>query len=110
MLKFAVDENFNMHIVNGVLRRQTDVDIVSVQGVGLEGASDPQVLEWTASEGRILLTHDLNTITAHAYERVTQGLPMPGVLEVSFKVPVSVAIRLLAKINLACLEAGYARP
>ncbi len=27
MLRFAVDENFNLHIVNGVLRRLPNVDI-----------------------------------------------------------------------------------
>jgi hypothetical protein len=36
MLRFAVDENFNMHIVNGVLRRLPDADIVRVQDAGLE--------------------------------------------------------------------------
>lgn len=103
MLRFAADENFNMHIVNGVLRRLPGVDIVRVQDAGLEGADDPTVLEWAASEGRILLTHDVTTITAFAYERVGRGLPMPGVFEVSLKVPVSVAIEevlLLAECSI----------
>jgi predicted nuclease of predicted toxin-antitoxin system len=78
MLRFAVDENFNMHIVSGVLRRLPAVDIVRVQDAGLLGAADPAVLEWAPNEGRLLLTHDVNTLTAFAYERVTQGLPMPG--------------------------------
>jgi predicted nuclease of predicted toxin-antitoxin system len=69
MLKFAVDENFNMHIVNGVLRRLPDVDIVRVQDAGLAGTDDPDVLEWAAGEGRVLLTHDVNTLTGFAYER-----------------------------------------
>lgn len=50
MLGFAVDENFNMHIVNGVLRRLPTADIMRVQDAGLEGAEDPAVLEWAASE------------------------------------------------------------
>ncbi len=92
MLGFAADENFNMHIVNGVLRRLPEADIVRVQDAGLEGADDPAVLEWAASEGRVLLTHDTNTLTGFAYERTTRGLPMPGVFVVSMKVPVGVAI------------------
>lgn len=103
MLSFAADENFNMNIVNGVLRRLPDADIVRVQDAGLEGADDPAVLEWTASEGRVLLTHDVNTVTAFAYERVAQGLPMPGVFEVSLNVPVSIAIEeilLLAECSV----------
>lgn len=67
MLSFAVDENFNMHIVNGVLRRLPDTDIARVQDAGLTEADDPTVLEWASSEGRVLLTHDANTLTAFAY-------------------------------------------
>jgi hypothetical protein len=103
MLSFAVDENFNMHIVNGVLRRLPAADIVRVQDAGLEGADDRAVLEWASSEGRVLLTHDVNTLTAFAYERIANGLPMPGVFEVSLKVPMSVAIEeilLLAECSL----------
>jgi hypothetical protein len=103
MLKFAVDENFNMQIVKGVLRRLPNVDMVRVQDAGFEGADDPTVLEWAASEGRVLLTHDVNTITAFAYERTAHGLPMPGVFEVSLKVPVGVAIEeilLLAECSV----------
>jgi hypothetical protein len=92
MLSFAADENFNMHIVNGVVRRLPDADILRVQDAGLEKADYRVVLEWAASEGRVLLTHDANTITAYAYERIAQGLSMPGVFEVSLKVPISIAI------------------
>ena len=103
MLSFAVDENFSMHIVNGVLRRLPNADIVRVQDAGLKEADDRMVLEWAASEGRVLLTHDVNTLTAFAYERVAQGLAMPGVFEVSLKLSVSIAIEdilLLAECSL----------
>ena len=103
MLSFAADENFNIHIVNGVLRRLPTADILRVQDAYLEGADDPAVLEWAASEGRVLLTHDVNTLTAFAYERIERNLPMPGVFEVSLKVPISAAIEdilLLAECSL----------
>ncbi len=79
-LRLAADENFNNHIVRGLLRRDPELDIVRIQDVGLSGADDPTVLEWAAQEGRILLTHDVSTITKYAYERVQAGLVMPGVL------------------------------
>src|SRR5215467_10651618 len=103
MLRLALDENFNMRIVSGVLRRLPATDMERAQDAGLEGADDRNVLEWAASEGRVLLTHDVNTLTAFAYERVAQGLPMPGVFEVSLRVPISVAIEdilLLAECSL----------
>jgi len=43
------------------------------------------VLEWAAQQNRILLTHDVRTITKFAYDRVRQELKMPGVVEVKRK-------------------------
>ena len=83
MLRFLVDENFDNDILRGVLRRNPEADIARVQDVGLRGADDPAILEWAASENLVLLTHDVETMTYYAYERVKKGLPMPGVFEVS---------------------------
>jgi predicted nuclease of predicted toxin-antitoxin system len=69
-MKFLADENFDNKIVRGILRRNPDIDIVSVRDVGLAGKDDPTVLAWSAQENRILLTHDVATITHYAYERI----------------------------------------
>ncbi len=82
MLAFLADENFDGNIVRGLMRRQPELDIARVQDVGLSGADDPSVLKWAAQANRILLTHDVATITKYAYERVSAGLLMPGVIEV----------------------------
>ena len=103
MLRLAADENLNNAIVRGLLRRQPNLDIVRVQDAGLSSADDPTVLEWAAQEGRVLLTHDVSTITKYAYERVRAAQPMPGVIEVSETVPIGQAIEdilLLAECSL----------
>lgn len=103
MLRLAADENFNHDIVRGLLRRRPDLDIVCVQDVTLSGADDPTVLAWAAQEERVLLTHDVATITRYAYERVRDGRSMPGVFEVGRNVPVRVAIEdilLIAECSL----------
>ena len=92
MLLLIADENFNNDIVRGLLRRKPELDIVRVQDVGLSGADDPTILEWAAQEKRVLLTHDVTTLTKFAYERVEAGQWMPGVIEVSRSVPLGVAI------------------
>lgn len=92
MLRYAADENFNNDIVWGLLRRHGEIDIVRVQDVGLTQADDPTVLAWAADAGRILLTHDVKTITRYAYERVALGQSMPGVVEVSRLLPVGLVI------------------
>ena len=92
MLRLAADENFNHNIVRGLLRRKPNLDLVCIQDLSLSGADDPTVLEWSAKEGRVLLTHDVSTITRYAYERVQAGKPMLGVFEVSRSVPIGQAI------------------
>lgn len=66
MLALAADENFNNDLVRRVLRRNPRLDIVRIQDVGLSGTGDKAVLEWAAREGRVLLTHDVSTLTRHA--------------------------------------------
>lgn len=103
MLPFAADENFDNDIIRGLLRRLPELDVVRVQDVGLSGASDPVVLEWAASERRLLLTHDVTTITEFAYDRVKDSRPMPGVVEVSRLLPIKRVIEdilLLAQYSL----------
>ncbi len=56
-----------------------------------------------AQEERVLLTHDVTTMTRYAYERVQEGRLMPGVFEVSRAVPIGRAIEdllLLAECSL----------
>ncbi|GAB4216525.1 MAG: hypothetical protein OHK0012_19000 [Synechococcales cyanobacterium] len=83
MIKLLIDENFDNTIVRGLFRRNPTLDMVRVQDVGLSGVDDPTILEWAAQEGRVLLTHDVATITRYAYDRVRVGQPMPGVIEIS---------------------------
>jgi len=59
MIRFLADENFNHQIVRGILRQNSQIDVVRVQDVGLSGVDDPAVLAWAAQEGRIVLTHDV---------------------------------------------------
>lgn len=79
MIRFLADENFNGRILRGIRRTHPDADILRVQDTPVYEASDPQVLEWAAQEGRILLTHDVETMVGFANERIATGLPMPGV-------------------------------
>jgi Domain of unknown function (DUF5615) len=92
MLRLAADENVNGDIVRGLLRRNPQVDIVRVQDVGLSGANDPAVLEWAATEHRVVVTHDVSTLAGHALARVTAGQPMPGVFAVPSLLAVGRAI------------------
>ena len=104
-MKFLADENFDNTIIRGLLRRQPNIDIVRVQDVGLSGKDDPTVLEWAAQEQRILLTHDVATITRYAYERVAESQPMPGVIEVTSDAPIGRVIEDILLL-LSCSHEG----
>jgi len=67
MLSLLSDENFNGDIVRGMSLRQPNLDLVRIQDVGLQAVSDPAILDWAASNERILLTHDRATMPDFAY-------------------------------------------
>jgi hypothetical protein len=93
--QFLTDEDFDRDIVIGVLRRLPTLDVLRAQDVGLAGAADPQLLEWAAANGRIVLTHDVHTMIAHAKARLRAGQRLPGVLVVRQTLPIAVAIEEL---------------
>lgn len=92
MMRFLADENFNNDILHGLRSRMPDIDIVRTQDTEVYQADDPRLLEWAAQQGRILLTHDVQTIPGYVYQRVIAGLPMPGVVEVNQDINIGEAI------------------
>jgi hypothetical protein len=107
MLRLAADENFDNDIIRGIVRKNPEIDIVRVQDAGLLGANDPTILEWAAHEGRILLTHDVQTITKYAYERVEAGKPMPGIFEVNQSMPIGTSIEDILLLAEASIEGEW---
>lgn len=105
MLRLVADENFNNDIWRGLLRRYPKLDIVRVQDIGLSGIDDQSLLEWAAANGRIIVTHDVTTMTQYAFQRIETGLAMPGVFEVPRSVPTSRAIEDLLLLA-SCSQEG----
>lgn len=92
MIRLAADENLDNDILRGLRRRVPHLDAVRVQDVGLSGADDARILAWAAVEGRVLVTHDVSTVTSAARVRVASGLPMPGVVQVARTSAIGAAI------------------
>jgi len=63
-IRFLADANLDQDIVAGLLRREPAIDFVLPQGLIPPGMADPEVLELAASLGRILVTHDVRTMSA----------------------------------------------
>jgi hypothetical protein len=88
MLPLLIDENLNQRILRGLVRCIPRLDYNLIPEAGLKAADDPAVLEYAATEDRILVTHDLRTIPKHAYARVKAGMEMPGVIAIADDIPI----------------------
>jgi hypothetical protein len=106
-VRFLTDENFRGDIVKALRSHRASIDLVRVQDVGLSGADDMTTLEWAAREGRILLTHDVDTMPGYAYARVTGGQPMPGVFEVAADAPVGTILEDLIILHECSLDGEW---
>ena len=92
MLRLASDADVHGEIVRGLRRRLPRIDLVRVQEVFRESTPDSEVLAWAATENRILITNDRNTMLDFAYRRVAAGEPVPGVIATTSKQSIGSAI------------------
>ena len=58
--RFQADASLKAAIVDGVRRREPSIDFRPASGVLPEGVDDLGVLELAASDGRILVSHDVH--------------------------------------------------
>jgi predicted nuclease of predicted toxin-antitoxin system len=80
MIRFLLDEDFKRKFERWLRVRRPDLDMVHVQDTEMYRTDDPEILDWAVPEKRIVLTHDLDTMTKYAKERIKQGLPFAGVI------------------------------
>ena len=103
VIRLFADQNFNERILKGLAHLPPAIDVLHVRNIGFQAAADSVILERAAADGRIVLTHDRQTLPGLAYARVAARAPMPGVFLVSKVLPIGQAI---AEILLAvqCLS------
>src|SRR5947209_1995509 len=105
MLRFLTDEDFDGRLTSALLAQVPGLDLVRAQDVGLMHTPDPDILAWAAVEGRIVLTHDRNTMTGFAGVRVKAGQPMPGLFVVDQQAPLGRTLNDL-QVMAAASEMG----
>jgi hypothetical protein len=93
MLPLLTDEDLQGAIVAGLLQHFPAIDLVRVQDVGLMHTPDPLILEYAASQNRVIVTHDRNTMTAHAQDRMSGGLHMSGLIVLDQFISIGKAIQ-----------------
>jgi hypothetical protein len=80
--RFQADNDLRSAIRAGVLRREPSIDFQSARAAGLDGVADPDVLRLSAEQGRILVSHDENSLPGHFRAFLAAGHQSPGVLMV----------------------------
>lgn len=98
MLRLATDADVHGDITRGLQRRLPAIDLVRVQDILPEGTLDPDVLTWVASEDRVLITNDRSTMIGFAWDRVSSGEPMPGMVITSNEQSIGATVDDLALI------------
>ena len=78
--RFLANHDLTEAILRGVVRREPAVEFRRLREVGLADRADTEVLEYAAREALLIVSHDVNTMTARASERLAAGQSMPGVL------------------------------
>ena len=82
-IRFQADNDLKFAIVKAVRRREPAIDFASAQESGLDGLSDPDLLDRATSDGRVLVSHDLRTMLDHFRSHLAAGKTSPGLLLVS---------------------------
>jgi hypothetical protein len=92
--RFQADADFNQKIVAGIRRREPVVDFRSASEGGIIGRPDPEVLTQAAREGRVLVSHDRQTMPGHFW-RLIEKQPSPGLVIISQDLDIGRAIEEL---------------
>lgn len=101
VIAFLSDEDVPGAIVRALRQRHPTLDVVRVQEVDLMNTPDSDILEWAAHEGRIIFTRDITSMTAHANDRVSNGMAMSGIIVIPERMPIGQVVRELEIIAFA---------
>jgi Domain of unknown function (DUF5615) len=96
-IRFQADADLRLPIVKGVKRREPSVDFVTAHRAGLAGLDDQAVLALAASDGRVLVSHDVGTMP-EAFSRFIQEQTSPGVILISQDLSYREAIEGLLRV------------
>jgi Domain of unknown function (DUF5615) len=96
--RFLADQDFNEHVITGVLRREPAIELLRLRDVGLDRRPDTQVLAYAAAEGFQLLSHDVNTMIDAAFARLSAGEPLGGLFLVRQRSAIAPVIESLVLI------------
>ncbi len=97
-IRFLTDHDLNEHIVAGVYRSEPSISFLHGRDFGLRDRSDEDVLDFAHREQWLVVSHDVNTMTAAAARRLASRHGLCGLLMVPQSEPVRNVIESLVLI------------
>jgi len=94
---FQGDSDFNCRIVDGLPRREPSIDFLEARSLNTYRLPDPAILLMAARAGRILVSHDRQTIPAH-FDWFIADKRSPGLIVVSQDLGIGEAVEELLMI------------
>jgi Domain of unknown function (DUF5615) len=90
-LRFQADVNLNQIILRAACRREPALDFQTAGTADLAGLPDPEILAQAAEAGRVLVTHDCQTMPRHFAAFITTR-QSAGLLLIPQHLPVASAV------------------
>jgi hypothetical protein len=104
MLRLLIDQDLDHDILRGLVRRIPRLDAVTAFEIRMGEATDPELLNRAAREGRVVVvTHDRTTMPAHAADLMGTGGSIGGLIIVPRGLPLRRVIEDL-EMMVTCSE------
>jgi hypothetical protein len=93
-LRLLADADLHPGIVSGISARNPEIDFTVSRFVLPERAPDPEVLAFAAGDGRVVVSHDVNTMPGH-FREFTRARVSPGLIFIPQRLGIGAAIEEL---------------
>ena len=93
-IRFQADANLDPDIGRGIKRRNPTIDWQPAQGLIPDGTPDPDILLFAARQGRVVVTGDLRTFSAH-FVQFIEAHTSPGLIVIPSNVTLGESIHRL---------------
>ena len=93
-LRFQADADLHPQIGLGLRRLNSNIDFQLAQGIIADATPDPEVLQFAAEEGRVLVSRDTCTMRKH-FANFISARSSPGLILIPSRMSLGDAIRKL---------------
>jgi hypothetical protein len=108
-MRYLLDEHIPPLYRTQLLRMEPGLTVWAIGDPGAPplGTPDPQILEWCAGHGFLLITNNRKSMPQHLADHLAKGMHVPGILVISLEASIGQMLTELALIAGAAHEDEY---